>query len=299
MLDFVKLTLNDIEKVRAYFPYSTNRICDNTVGGAFMWRDYFSVEYAEFNDTLIFKAQVKYHYNKTAFSMPLGKDINGSLQEVTEYCRNREIPVIFYTVTNEDIGILRAFFNTVNVIKEDDWSDYLYWASDLKELPGRKYHGQKNHINFFYKTHTHFSFEEITKANIAEVIDFYKNYGLKAVTDSDVFLEEHYKTLEVLENYDIYGLLGGFLRIDGAVEAFSIGEICNDVLFIHIEKANLKLRGAYQVVNNEFARYYALKENVEYINREEDIGDEGLRISKKSYHPCEIVQKYIAEIIHN
>jgi hypothetical protein len=69
------------------------------------------------------------------------------------------------------------------------------------------------------------------------------------------------------------------------------------VLVIHIEKANMKLRGAYQVVNNEFARYYASKEGVKVINREEDVGDEGLRVSKKSYHPCEILQKYIVVVI--
>jgi len=294
MLNFKRLTLSDVDKVRTYFPYSTNRTCDNTIGGAFMWRDYFSIEFTEFNETLIFKAQVKYHHNYTAFSMPLGKDIYGSLDSIKEYCRNLGIPIAFYTVTGDDIEILRSVFGEIQVYEEEDWSDYLYRASDLIDLPGRKYHGQKNHINYFKRTHEDFYFEEIAKTNINEVIDFYNIYGLKSVKDSEIFLEEHYKTYDVLENYSDYGLLGGLLRVNGSVEAFSIGELNNDVLFIHIEKANQQLRGAYQVISNEFARHYASNEGTEFINREEDVGDEGLRISKKSYHPCEIIKKYIA-----
>jgi hypothetical protein len=85
------------------------------------------------------------------------------------------------------------------------------------------------------------------------------------------------------------------IRAGGSVVAFSIGEILQNVLFVHIEKADFGIRGAYQVINNEFARHFA-SEEVEFINREEDVGDEGLRASKKSYHPIEIIDKYIVEV---
>jgi len=296
MLDFRKLQLSDIHKVRTYFAYSTSKICDNTVGGAFMWRDFFSVEFAEYNRTIIFKAQVKYHRNITAFSMPLGEDLHGSINEIVEYCRASRIPVAFFTVTKEDIEILQEVFPESRVFKEADWSDYIYTPKDLVTLAGRKFSGQRNHINYFNRTYRNNSFEELAGGNIAQARDFFARLSAETNTDTDVFVEEHLKTLEVLENYDTYGLLGGMLKVGGSVVAFSIGEIINNVLYVHIEKADPRYRGAFQAINNEFAKHYA-SSGVEFINREEDLGDEGLRISKISYHPYEIIDKYVFLVV--
>jgi len=292
MLEFKKLQLCDIKKISPYFTYSANRICDNTVGGAFMWRDYFLVDYAEYNDTIIFKVQVKYHNNIIAFSMPLGNDVLGSLNEIAQYCRHENLPVAFCTVTHEDIEILSTVFTEFRLSKEVDWSDYMYTASDLVTLAGRKYSGQRNHINHFIRTCPDYSFEEITEANLRQVKDFYAVLAEQIDFDSEVFAEEHRKTQEVLDNYDAYGLIGGLLRVNGSVIAFAIGEINNSVLFVHIEKAFPQCRGAFQVIVNAFAKHFA-STGVDFINREEDVGDEGLRVSKKSYHPCEIIDKYI------
>jgi len=292
MLEFKRLQLNDIGRVRQYFPYSTNRICDNTVGGAFMWRDYFSVEFAEYNETIVFKARVKYHNDISAFSMPLGKDLYGCIGEIIGYCKSFDKPVAFCTVTDEDVRILSTVFTDFRLSKETNWSDYLYKAGDLIHLSGRKFSGQRNHINHFLRAYPDFCFEPVSASNLSEVKDFYTGYGVDISLDSGVFAEEHLKTSEVLDNYETYGLLGGLLRVNGSVIAFSVGEVINDVLFIHIEKADLRYRGAYQVITNEFARFFA-SDGVEFINREEDVGDEGLRASKLSYHPCDIIEKYI------
>ena len=296
MLKFKKLQLCDIESVRRFFPYSANRICDNTVGGAFMWRDYFSVEFAEYNETIIFKAKVKYHNNITAFSMPLGKDLHGSIRKVAEYCGHEHLPVAFYTVTNEDVKILSTVFTNYSLLRDADWSDYIYNAEDLASLSGRKYSGQRNHINYFNRTYSNYIFEEISESNLEQVREFYAKYSAGITLDSGVFIEEHIKTSELLDNYDTYGLSGGLLKVNGSVIAFSIGEIINNVLFIHVEKADSNYRGSHQVVSHAFANHFT-SAAVEYINREEDVGDEGLRISKKSYHPCEIIEKYTLLVI--
>ena len=292
MLEFKKLQLGDIEKLRPYFHYSQNRICDNTVGGAFMWRDYFSVEYAEYNETIVFKARVKYRNNITAFSVPLGKDVRGSIGKTAEYCGNQGIPLAFCTVTDEDIKVLQTVFSDFQLSKEADWSDYMYRTADLVTLSGRRYNGQRNHLNFFRKTYADHSFEEITDANIGIVRDFYTRISSMHSITSDIAVEDRIKTLEVLDNYSAYGMVGGVLMAGGSAVAFSMGEVVGDVLFVHVEKADVKYRGAYQAVNNEFCKRFAL-EGVEFVNREEDVGDEGLRMSKKSYHPCEIIDKYI------
>ena len=298
MLEFKKLTLDDIEKTRDYFLFSMNKTCDNSVGGTFMWRDYFKAEYTEYNNTLILKVNIKYHGGMTAFTLPLGKDVNGSILEIEKYCTEMKIPLVFCTVTKEEIQLIKKIFRYRNVMlyQETNWSDYLYNASDLVTLAGRKYSGQRNHINRFLKTYAKFSFEIITNENLPEVRMFYTEFCKNSSKASDIFEEEQAKTFEVLDNYDIYGLFGGFMRVEETIAAFSIGEICNDVLHVHIEKADISYKGIYQVINNEFAKHYA-SDNINFINREEDVGDEGLRKSKESYHPCEIIDKYIVEVM--
>ena len=292
MIEFTKLLLSDISKVRKYFLYSTTRICDNTVGGAFMWRDYFSVEYAEYNETIIFKAKVKYHNDITAFSMPLGKDMRGAISQIAEYCRTTGAPLAFCTVTEADVEVLRSLFPEFLLFKATNWSDYIYKASDLATLSGRRYSGKRNHINHFKMEYGAHTFEELSGENLEDAIEFHSRLGSDSTNGSELYVEEHITTREVLDNFDSYGLFGGLLRVHGAVAAFSVGEIINDVLFVHIEKADMRFRGAYQVVNNEFAKRFATS-SVEFVNREDDAGDEGLRISKVSYHPFEIIDKYI------
>lgn len=287
-----------------------------------MWRDFFSTEYALFKGTLIFK--VKYFHRGTAFAIPLGEEKNlpESIREIEKYCLSDEIPLMFCMVTDKNIEMLKNFFsdndddndnkedkeykknktdktNKIEIYQETNWNDYLYKAEDLISLSGKKFNGQRNHINYFKKTYPDYSFEDINCGNVNEVREFYASSNLIDSKSGDIFIEEQKKTFEVLENYATYGLLGGLLRIsaNGPVIGFAIGEISQNILYVHIEKANSYYRGAYQMIVNEFAKRYALQsEGVEFINREEDDGDEGLRISKLSYHPFCIIEKHTATI---
>ena len=107
--------------------------------------------------------------------------------------------------------------------------------------------------------------------------------------------EENKKVIEVLDNFDTYGMLGGYLIADGKIVGFSINEIVGDTLYTHIEKADRQYKGAYQMLVNQAAITFAVDE-VSFINREEDMGDLGLRTSKKSYHPIELLKKYTIEV---
>ena len=89
----------------------------------------------------------------------------------------------------------------------------------------------------------------------------------------------------------VYGMLGGVLRVNGKIIAYSIGEITGDTLFCHVEKADISYHGAYQMLTNQFLRKYADNDEVKFVNREEDCGDEGLRRSKLSYNPVELLVK--------
>jgi len=302
MLEFSRLNLSDIEKLRPLILQGDSRICNNTVGGIFMWRDYFNMEYALFNDTVIFKAKAKYNGVDTVFSLPLGTDYSGGIEKVVEYCRLSGLPIAFYAVTDEDIEPLKAALTSISPTSSfkthtnDDWSDYIYESSALTNLEGRKYSGKRNHINQFKNEHKNWLYEEITSANIAHVRDFYMQYSANLSSNTKTALEDHIKTIEVLDNYTLYNLLGGLLRVNDSVVAFSIGERKTDVLYIHTEKADIHYKGVYQVINNEYAKFNT-SDGIMFINREEDDGDPGLRFSKNSYHPCKIVLKHILVMV--
>lgn len=295
MLDFHKLTLDDIPLLKHYFINKINRTCDFTIGGTFMWRDFFLTEYAITDDTLITKSIVHYANNREVFTIPLGDNLEHAYDEISAYCSEKNIPLIFGTVTDEDLPELEKRFSCDKRV-EPDWSDYLYNASDLIDLKGRHYSGQRNHINAFRRENPDASYEVITHDNLDEVLSFYKGSDLIDSKESAVFHEEQEKTIEVLEKYDTYGLVGGLIRTEGKIAAFSVGEIIGDTLYDHIEKADTTYNGIYQVIARDFPEH-AVTPEVMYINREEDVGDEGLRRSKLSYRPCRILTKYTVRAI--
>ncbi len=294
MLKFLPLNLEEINNIRQYFRLSSNRICDNTPGTALMWRDYFSNEYAVFDSTLIFK--VKYFDGNTAFSFPMGKNIDGAIKEIEKYCDFNDLPMIFGVITENDIPKLSSIYD-VEVFHEENWGDYLYKASDLAEMSGKKYSGQRNHINFFDKNNPGWYYEKMTLSNVPRVRRFYESLEIPEEKISDMFIEEQRKIVEVLENFEAYSMNGGFISLaDGTVVAMAIGEVVKDTLFVHVEKARYDVRGAYQLIAREFPKSF-MEQGIEYVNREEDLGQEGLRKSKLSYHPCEIIKKHTVRIV--
>lgn len=157
-------------------------------------------------------------------------------------------------------------------------------------LIGRKYATPRNHINKFKKLYSDWTFSKITENDIPELIEFTKNFTFNAQKDESANLELK-MCIEVLNNYDAYGMVGGVLRVNSKVIAYSIGEIIGDTLFCHVEKADISYGGAYQMLTNQFLRMYADNDCIKYVNREEDCGDEGLRKSKLSYNPVELIEK--------
>ena len=286
MLEFKKLSLEDIPVIREYFLKYPCRSCDLTIGGVFMWRDYFGSEYAIFNNTLIFK--VNYLDSQVAFTCPVGEDFDGACEQIKDYCTHHSIPLIFCVVTDSNLKKLKKLFPDFSSHSERDWADYIYSAEALKTLAGRKYSAQRNHINKFKRLYPNSSFEKMTAQTANECIDFLLNKI--ALKDSESALEERQKVIEVLENFDAYGFDSGILRIDGEIAGFSCGEITGDTLAVHIEKANIAYDGVYQMLTNSYLQMF-LKPEVLFVNREDDAGDEGLRKAKLAYHPIELLNK--------
>lgn len=292
-LEFQKLELEHIPLIRPYFLRQERRMCDCTIGSTLMWRDYFDNCFAIADDTLMFRS--RYLDGQYAFTMPIGKDPENMLDMAEEYCREQGIGLEFCTVAPADLDLLKTRWPGLTVEDNRDWYDYLYESRDIVEFAGKKYANQRNHIRRFERDCPGWSFERMTESALDEVREFYRKFLRERDKESETAQAEIGKIFEVLDHYDQYAFLGGILRVDGQIVGISMGEIVRDVLFVHIEKADTSYSGVYQKLVNCFAREF-VNDEVRFINREEDVGDPGLRKSKLSYRPCKLLEKYTVRV---
>ena len=290
MLNFRPLRLKDFPHLRTYFTINPGRLCDSTPGSTFIWRDLYTVEYAEDNGSLYFKVTVP-DMGET-FPLPLGHDREEHYCKLADYCCASGIPISFYPVPREELPALQEHFPNTAAISNRDTADYLYRAEDLKYFKGKKLSGQRNHVNKFLKNYDGiWEFRPITDRDLPAVSSFLDHYAQRWNKPSPSFLEDIAKTREVLDNFHTYGLKGGMLLVEGRIAGFSLGEVIGDTLFTHIEKADRDYDGCYQMLVSQFAQTFAT-DGVEFINREDDTGDPGLRTSKLSYHPVALLEKF-------
>ena len=173
---------------------------------------------------------------------------------------------------------------------EDSW-DYVYSREKLAHLKGKKLHGKRNHINKFLQEHPDYVYKRIEPSMREECLSVYDEWKEEKNLSENAFRNERRSVVMALEHMQELGLVGGAILIDGKIKAFTMGErIRSDVQLIHIEKADADINGLFPMINQQ----YVLNEctEVEFINREEDMGVEGMRKAKRSYHPDYMVEKY-------
>lgn len=287
MLNFKEIQLGDIPLLNAFFSSNPSRQCDKTAGATAMWKDYYKTRFAVTDETLIMMSEVN---GLRCLSYPVGKNVDAALDKAREYCEKEHIPLVFCSVNNNDLEKLIKKYPECTFDSDRNWFDYLYEKDALLNLTGKKYATARNHINRFKKDNPVWTFEPVSKNNIEELLCFTKNFTFGASKDESALSELEF-CARVLENYEAYGMFGGVLKVENTVAGYSVGETLGDTLFCHIEKADISFSGAYQMLTNQFLKMYASNENIKYVNREEDCGDEGLRKSKLSYHPSELIRK--------
>ena len=258
-----------------------------------MWRDYHNTEYAIADGTLYLKVARP----EPAFAPPRGAGAGREAYErIIDYCDKKGIPARLCSVSKPVLKKILEMYQESKVWTDRVWSDYLYLSDDIINLLGRKFSGQRNHINRFMREHPMWSFERVTEDNTADAMAFIGRFEQEYVSTSPTYVEASRKALEVLDHLDLYGQFGGLLYANGRIVGISIGETVSDTLYVHAEKADTAYHGSYPMLVNQFARMFA-SDGTKYINREEDDGLEGLRISKLSYHPTELLEKYMVELV--
>ena len=294
MLEFQPLKLEDINVLRPYFHKQPSRICDSTVGGTFLWRDYFQTAYAEADGSLFLRS-VMPETGAYIYAVPMGGDVSAALQRLKAHCEAQGHALVLSTVSAEDLPNIQALWPEARVETIPEWADYLYEATDLKEIAGKKYATQRNHISKFNRLYSNWTFEPIGPDNLEAVRAFFDWFAEVNEKESATYKEDERKVAEVLANFDLYGFLGGAVWVEDRIVAMALGEKQGDTLYVHIEKADVSYHGAYQMIVREFSKY-ACTDEIGYINREDDAGDEGLRKSKLSWRPCGLLDKYLVHI---
>ena len=293
MLQFQPLTLAQYEELRGFFKENPHRTCDYTAGTTFMWRRFFGTSYAITNGTLLLRA--RYFDGAPMYTVPIGANPRGALSLLREDCRARGEVLRFCFTPEEDVSLLQLVFGRLLVTEEPDWADYLYDKAAFVSLTGKKYHGQRNFVNRFEKLWPDARLCPITADNLSAARSFVcRQYDQSSHWDA-MAAAEHEAILELLDNYELYGMHGAILTAGGEIAGLTVGETVGDTLYVHVEKGDTAYAGVYPKLATAYAASVT-DPAVLYINREEDMGDAGLRRAKQSWHPIRTVPKYTVEI---
>ncbi|APC39743.1 DUF2156 domain-containing protein [Clostridium estertheticum] len=295
MMIFKRLTIEDKEIFEKYiYPYKFLS-CEYSFTTLYIWREACDICFTVYKDALIIKKmdfEGRYY-----FMQPLGynkENLKELIDVLMDYKKENNMEFVFKDLDESFMEEIKDIYGDVRgiCIKEDrDNFDYLYEAEKLTKLSGKKLHGKKNHYNSFIKNYN-YEVKDIEETQVIKDVVMAAEKWYEANNNDRMLNFELQGIKDILENIEIVNTKGIAVYVDEKIVAFSLGEKLNDDLaVIHIEKADTSYSGVYSFINKAFVdRSFS---DVKIINREQDLGIEGLRKSKLSYHPFKLEKKYI------
>lgn len=288
-------SVNDYEVLRRYFMLRRPETSDSNIFSLFLWNRCYPSLYIRTEKGIMFVTD----------------DGSGGYYSVTPFCKDedmRECFGILKKLYNESLGkklvvelcdeqaleLLNLSEEEYIIERQREFDDYIYDAEKLRNLSGKKYHKKKNHLNAFLRDYAgRYEFRTLTCSNRQEILDFLERWiEQKDNAEGREFI--YYEAVgigDILDCCDILEFHVGGVYIDDKLEAFSIGCYIeeDDMVYIPVEKANPQIRGLYNYISSEFLK--RVFPQAGKVNREDDMGHEGLRKSKLSYHPIYMVEK--------
>lgn len=293
MIEFKAIKPTDRKIFEQFYTFKTIQNAESSFANLCAYAFIYNGEWAIIDDCLV--TRIHFEKNKNiCYHYPIG---NGCKENIIEKLINLS------KENNQKMCVIcerkekKPCFEELFEIKEErDFFDYLYLREDLATLKGKKLQPKRNHINKFISKYN-WKFEEITSSNSEECISLLKLWQERAIEKNPELKTDYEKEKRVIEyffsNFEDLDLYAGAIRVEEKIVAFSIGSKINDNTFdIHIEKADKDYEGAFAIINREMAIH--IDKNYIYINREEDLGIEGLRKAKLSYNPIKLIEKYFA-----
>lgn len=298
MINFKEITLEDKQWIAPLLKASDYEGCHQNFGNLFTWAKINKTYVAKHKDYLVVKVQMGNEAPKYFFPAGSG-DIKPVIEDIMKEAMTYDSQTVFIGISPSNIEVLDSLFPNRFEYKEirGDF-DYVYLIENMSNLSGRKFHSMKNHVNAFMKNNE-WTFELINKDNIAECKEMSHKWIGNQEEDNQSLDDEFNATKRYLKYFFELELDGALLRVEGKVVAFTIGEVLNsDTYVVHLEKAFKEVRGSYPMMNRQFATWVMNNyPHIKYINREEDIDDEGLRKAKLSYNPYQLNEKFHAILV--
>ncbi|WP_443660526.1 DUF2156 domain-containing protein [Clostridium algidicarnis] len=295
-MDFKKLTLEDKELFEKYISPYKFLSCEYSFTTLYIWREGCDVQYGIYKDALIIKKKDfngDYH-----FMQPLGykeEDLKDILKYLASCKKENNIKYIFKDLEEDFAYKIKCICKEnedIAIIEDIDNFDYLYESEKLINLSGKKLHGKKNHYNSFVKGYD-YKVKDISGEEVIEgVINATKKWYLENNNEDKMLYYETEAIKDIVRNIEFLNLKGMAVYVDDEVVGFTLGEKLNEKLaVIHVEKGDVNYKGIYSFINRTFIDKYF--NDVEIINREQDLGIEGLRKAKLSYSPLKLEKKFI------
>lgn len=295
--EFKQLTAFSLPEITEYSSLRPIYTSEGQFMNQFIWSNYYNTSYHISDNFLFYKMQVS---NELATMMPYCKteDIINSFLTIKDYF-NQELnqPLKMYLADELFVSTLKTkegLLDDFDIIEDRDCFDYIYEADRLKSLSGKKLHKKKNHVNSFLKQYEgRYEYRTLNCKNMDEIQHFHQEWlSRKVVERENTIKSEEDGITRIFQNCPFLDCRLGGIYIDGKLESYSVGSY-NPTLkcaYIHVEKANIEIKGLYNYINQQFI----INEfpDAVLVNREDDLGQEGLRKSKLSYHPYRLEAKY-------
>ena len=284
MLSFRPAAQRDVARLRRYYKTCDYQLCEYSALVKLMWREHLHPCWAEAAGCLIVRNLIDGQY---CFDFPVpgpDGDVDAALSCIEEYCMENEIPLVLSVVPQEKAALLAARYPYFRLSSPRVWRDYIYAAEDMREFAGRRYSGQRNHINKFRKLYPDAAFRALGRGDLPLITQFWRDYETVFTKESSSAKNELRYAEKMLRMTGSPHFCVGGMELDGKLISIAMAERCGDTLQIHIEKALYGYEGVYPATVQAFARAFAV-DSVRWLNREDDAGDRGLRTSKLQYLP--------------
>lgn len=301
MIDFHRLKLSQKESYEQILFSCPPRGCEYSFANLFLWG---RQQAALLHGCVAF---FSHFYGRSVYPYPIGSgDRRAVVEEILADSQQRGIPCRITNISDADQAELEDWFPGKFFFRTDrDGYDYVYATDDLADLRGRKFQKKRNHFNRFQAEHPDYEIQPLTSCNAAmaqNMVNDWYHHRIQEDPHGDYLLES-IAMARAFQNFQNLGMEGILLLDGGEVLAVTMGSrLSRDTFDIHFEKAREDVDGAYTAINCEFARYLRLKyPEVTFLDREDDLGLEGLRKAKLSYNPHHMIEKswaYVKEDIH-
>jgi hypothetical protein len=295
MLEWSIPEAEDEDWINRCIAVSGTMASDASFANIYLLRNKYSTKISRYKDFIIRKYSGK--GARCGYTFPLGKgDVAKALAEIEKDAKECGERLQFAFVTEEQKEVLENVMPARFCYSSDAGdSDYIYLRSELASLSGKAFHKKKNHFSKFVRTYPDYKYYEIGACNIYDAQKVADAWYYEHLQDEDASQLAEYKAIkEALENFEELGLIGGIIYVNDSPCAMTIASKINEnTVDVHFEKAvgEYALNGGYAAINKLFSEKL---DGVTWLNREEDIGIEGLRKAKLSYRPKIMLKKYSA-----